>query len=171
MKIHGDQMSEVTSTWPGTEPASCVTWAGCLTFLRLSSLAAKTGPTVLGLQRERPFQKAVALDGSHSIPCCSGLSGPRMTLAGCGASPSSCRRVSLWVALFLVFFVTLGSVEQAGPIDLMELAGCKREAERHGASEGPALLLLDLAPVAKARDMVESRLRTGKNILPRVKPE
>ena len=171
VKIHGDQMSEVTSTWPGTEPASCVTWAGCLTFLRLSSLAAKTGPTVLGLQRERPFQKAVALDGSHSIPCCSGLSGPRMTLAGCGASPSSCRCVSLWVALFLVFFVTLGSVEQAGPIDLMELAGCKREAERHGASEGPALLLLDLAPVAKARDMVESRLRTGKNILPRVKPE
>lgn len=94
-----------------------------------------------------------------------------MILAGCGASPSSCRPVSLWVALFLVFFIPLGSVEQAGPVDLMELAGCKREAERHGASEGPALSPLDLAPVAKARDMVESRLRTGKNILPRVKPE
>ena len=42
---------------------------------------------------------------------------------------------------------------------------------KHGASEGPALSPLDLAPVAKARDMLESRLRTGKNILPRVKPK
>ena len=78
--------------------------------------------------------------------------------------------MSLWVALFLVFLIPLGSVQQAGPVDLMELAGCKREAERRGASEGP-LSPLDLAPVAKARDMVESRLRTGKNILPRVKAE
>lgn len=171
VKIHDDQMREGSSTGPGLEPASCVTWAGCLTFLHLSSLVAKREPAVLRLQQDRPFQNSVALNGNHNSSRRCGLPGPRMILAGCGASPSSCRRVSPWVALFLVFLIPLGSVEQAGPVDLMELAGCKREAERHGASEGPALSPLDLAPVAKARDLVESRLRTGKNILPRVKAE
>ena len=107
-------------------------------------LVAKREPAVLRLQQDRPFQNSVALNGNHNSSRRCGLPGPRMILAGCGASPSSCRRVSPWVALFLVFLIPLGSVEQAGPVDLMELAGCKREAERHGQNLKPGLWLASL---------------------------
>ena len=113
VKIRDDQMRERTSTGPGPEPASCVTWAGCLTFLRLSSLVAETEPAVLRSQQDRLFQNSVALNGNHISSCCCGLSGPWVILAGCGASPSSCRRVSPWVALFLVFLILLSGAGRA----------------------------------------------------------
>lgn len=84
VKIHDDPMSEGTSMWPGTEPTSCVTWAGYLSSLHLSSLVAKMEPTVLLLQQNRPSQNSLALNDSH---CCSrscGLPGAHMILAEFG---------------------------------------------------------------------------------------
>ena len=124
VKIHDDPVSEGISTWPGTEPTSCVTWAGYLSSLHLSSLVAKMEPTVLLLQQNRPSQNSVALNDSH---CCSrscGLPGAHMILAEFGWGDcfllQACESAG-WLCPCVSH--PLGSVGQAGPADLVELAG------------------------------------------------